>query len=77
MIKLIITYKYASHYPISSLMIQRQLAVLSNCCTSEIAFVGPSVISLLDMPTDLGTLIPVRTLQRQWRFQSLTGELIN
>ncbi len=77
MIKLTITYKYASHYPISSLMIQSELAALSNCCTSEIAFAGPSIISPPDMPADFSSLIPVRNVQRQWRFQSPTGELIN
>ncbi len=77
MIKLIIAYKYATHYLISSLMIQRQLAALSNRCTSKIAFVGPSIISPPDMPADFSSLIPVCNLQCQWQFQSLTGELIN
>ncbi len=48
MIKLIIAYKYASRYPISSMMIQHQLAVLSNRCVNEVAFARPSVVSAPD-----------------------------
>ncbi len=66
MLKLIIAYKYAARHPISSLTIQSQLAALSNCCTSEIAFVGLSIISAPDMPANFSQLIPVRNLQHQW-----------
>ncbi len=59
MIKLIIAYKYASRYPISSMMIQHQLAALSNCCASEVAFAGLSIITTLDIPTDFSMLIPI------------------
>ncbi len=77
MIKLMVTYKYASCYPISSMMIQCQLAALSNCCATEIAFARPSVIAAPDIPADFSMLIPVHNYQRHWQFQAPTGELIN
>ncbi len=77
MIKLIITYKYTSRYPISSMMIQHQLAALSNRCANEVAFARPSVITAPDIPTDFSMLIPVHNCQRHWQFQAPTGELIN
>ncbi|MCP4605552.1 MAG: hypothetical protein GY847_34360, partial [Proteobacteria bacterium] len=64
MIKLIIAYKYASRYPISSMMIQRQLAMLSNRCVNEVAFAGPSVISAPDIPADFSMLLPAHNYVR-------------
>ncbi len=58
-------------------MIQRQLAALSNCCATEVAFAGPSIIAALDIPTDFSMLIPVHYYQCHWQFQVPTRELIN
>ncbi len=77
MIKLIVAYKFASCYPISSMMIQHQLAALSNRCATEVAFAGPSVIAMPDIPTDFSMLIPVHNYQCHWQFQAPTRELIN
>ncbi len=76
MLKLIVAYKYAAHQSISSASLQCQLAELSNCCHSEIAFVGLSVITAPDVPADLSQLVPVRTMQCQWCFQAPTGKLM-
>ncbi len=77
MLKLFIAYKYAARQSISSMSLQRQLAAPSNGCNSEIAFARPSIISAPDLPADFSRLVPACTLQRQWRFQAPTGELIN
>ncbi len=59
------------------MMLQRQLAALSNRCATEVAFARPSVITVPDIPTDFSMLIPVHNYLRCWQFQVPTGELIN
>ncbi len=76
MLKLIMAYKYAARQPISSMMLLCQLTELSNCCHCKISFARPSVISALDIPTDFSRLVLVQKLQRQWQFQTPTGELM-